>query len=221
MNGLVQPSSGKLQVAGFDATDTRARQVRQLRRRVAMIFQHHNVVSRLSVLKNTLTGRLGQISSVASILQLFSRQDIALALECLRRVELEHKAHQRADTLSGGQRQRIGIARALAQQPQVILADEPIASLDPKTSRLVLHYLRTASRELGITVVCNLHQVDYARQFGDRIIGLAGGRLVFDGTGETLDERQLDAIYAGRQEMNDSKLPLMASGVRAGQGALT
>jgi len=221
LNGLVQPSSGELRVAGFDATDTRARQVRQLRRQVAMIFQHHNVVPRLSVLKNTLTGRLGQASTLASILQLFSRQDIALALDCLRRVELEHKAHQRTDALSGGQRQRVGIARALAQQPQVILADEPIASLDPKTARLVLHYLRTASRELGITVLCNLHQVDYAREFGDRIIGLAGGRLVFDGTGETLNEHHLDAIYAGKPEMNEAELPLMASALQAATGALT
>lgn len=196
MNGLVQPSSGELRIAGFDATDPRARQVRQLRRQVAMIFQHHNVVPRLSVLKNTLTGRLGQVPTWSSILQLFSRQDVALAMDCLRRVELEHKAHQRTDALSGGQRQRVGIARALAQQPQVILADEPVASLDPKTSRLVLHYLRAASRELGITVVCNLHQVDYAREFGDRIIGLSGGELVFDGPGTALDQHHLDRIYA-------------------------
>jgi len=132
LNGLVQPSSGELRVAGFDATDTRARQVRQLRRQVAMIFQHHNVVPRLSVLKNTLTGRLGQASTLASILQLFSRQDIALALDCLRRVELEHKAHQRTDALSGGQRQRVGIARALAQQPQVSWPTSPLPAWIPR-----------------------------------------------------------------------------------------
>jgi len=193
INGLVKPTSGTLSAAGFDATD--GRNIRKLRQQVAMIFQHHNVVPRLSVLKNVLTGRLGQTSTLSSILQLFSRQDIALAMDCLRRVELDHKADERTDALSGGQRQRVGIARALAQRPQVILADEPVASLDPKTSRLVLHYLSTACRELGITVVCNLHQVDYARQFGDRIIGLAGGKLVFDGTGAQLQQRHLNLIY--------------------------
>lgn len=198
MNGLVTPSSGELVAAGFDATDHR--RVRQLRQQVAMIFQHHNVVPRLSVLKNVLTGRLGQVSTLASILQLFSKQDLALAMECLCRVELDHKAHERTDSLSGGQRQRVGIARALAQRPQIILADEPVASLDPKTSRLVLQYLRTACRELGITVVCNLHQVDYAREFGDRIVGLSAGKLVFDGRGDQLRESHLNLIYAGPEQ---------------------
>ncbi|MGK5080234.1 phosphonate ABC transporter ATP-binding protein [Janthinobacterium sp. HLX7-2] len=195
INGLVAPSAGELSAAGHTASD--ARSLRLLRQQVAMIFQHHNVVPRLSVLKNVLTGRLGQVSTLASVLQLFSQQDIALAQDCLRRVELAHKADEATSTLSGGQRQRVGIARALAQRPQVILADEPVASLDPKTSRLVLHYLRAACRELGITVVCNLHQVDYAREFGDRIVGLAGGRLVFDGSSDELHERDLHLIYSG------------------------
>ncbi|MCY1442873.1 Vitamin B12 import ATP-binding protein BtuD [compost metagenome] len=113
-------------------------------------------------------------------------------------MELAHKAHERTDALSGGQKQRVGIARALAQRPKVILADEPVASLDPKTARLVLQYLRDATRELGITVVCNLHQVDYAREFGDRIVGLAHGRLVFDGDGRNLTEADLQRIYPGQ-----------------------
>ncbi|WDZ94366.1 phosphonate ABC transporter ATP-binding protein [Herbaspirillum sp. WKF16] len=220
INGLVAPSSGELVAAGFDATDTRKQ--RALRRNVAMIFQHHNVVPRLSVLKNVLTGRLGQVSTPASLLQLFSRQDVALAMDCLRRVELDHKAHERTDALSGGQRQRVGIARALAQRPQVILADEPVASLDPKTSRLVLHYLRAACRELGITVVCNLHQVDYAREFGDRIVGLAGGKLVFDGRGDELREAHLNLIYAGLDQVQNAEAPAarMPAPELATQGAL-
>ncbi len=201
INGLATPTSGELVAAGFDATDARNGNVRKLRQQVAMIFQHHNVVPRLSVLKNVLTGRLGQTSTLSSILQLFSRQDIALAMDCLRRVELEHKAEQRTDALSGGQRQRVGIARALAQRPQVILADEPVASLDPKTSRLVLQYLRAACRELGITVVCNLHHVDYAREFGDRIVGLSGGKLVFDGRGDELRDSHLNLIYSGLDQL--------------------
>ena len=197
MNRLVRADSGTLEVAGIDALT--ARDPRELRRQVAMIFQHHNVVPRLSVLKNVLTGRLGAVSTLGSILQLFRHEDMALAMQCLERVELAHKAGERTDALSGGQMQRVGIARALAQRPQVILADEPVASLDPKTSRLVLQYLRDASRDLGITVLCNLHQVDYAREFADRIIGLAHGRLVFDGTPAGLGDADLQRIYPGQE----------------------
>jgi phosphonate transport system ATP-binding protein len=163
-----------------------------------MIFQHHNVVPRLSVLKNVLTGCLGAVSTLTSIMQLFRREEVALAMQCLERVELAHKARERTDSLSGGQMQRVGIARALAQRPKVILADEPVASLDPKTARLVLQYLRDATRELGITVLCNLHQVDYAREFGDRIVGLAHGKLVYDGTASSMTEDDLQRIYPGQ-----------------------
>jgi phosphonate transport system ATP-binding protein len=202
MNRLVQADAGTLTVAGMDAIA--CRDTRALRQQVAMIFQHHNVVPRLSVLKNVLTGRLGAVSTLASVLQLFRREDIDLAMECLQRVELAHKAQQRTDSLSGGQMQRVGIARALAQRPKVILADEPVASLDPKTSRLVLQYLRDATRELGITVVCNLHQVDYAREFGDRIVGLAHGRMVYDGGPDGLTDDVLHRIYPGQEPEAES-----------------
>jgi phosphonate transport system ATP-binding protein len=149
------------------------------------------------VLRNVLTGRLGAVPVWSSILQLFSRADIALAKECLERVGLAHKAQARTDSLSGGQRQRVGIARALAQRPRIILADEPVASLDPKTARLVMRYLHDASRELGITVVCNLHQVDYAREFADRIVGLAHGRVVYNGAPDLMTEDDLARIYPG------------------------
>jgi phosphonate transport system ATP-binding protein len=162
-----------------------------------MIFQHYNVVPRLSVLKNVLTGRLGRMPAFASWLQLFPDEDIAIARECLRRVGLEEKAQTRTDKLSGGQKQRVGIARALAQQPKVILADEPVASLDPKTSRIVLNYLREASRAFGITVICNLHQVEYAREFGERIVGVADGRIVYEGPPSGLDQAALSRIYPG------------------------
>lgn len=203
MNRLVQADAGTLTVAGMDAIA--CRDTRALRQQVAMIFQHHNVVPRLSVLKNVLTGRLGAVSTLASVLQLFRREDIDLAMQCLQRVELAHKAQQRTDSLSGGQLQRVGIARALAQRPKVILADEPVASLDPKTSRLVLQYLRDATRELGITVVCNLHQVDYAREFGDRIVGLAHGRMVYDGDADGLTNEVLHRIYPGQEPEAESE----------------
>ncbi|KGH23361.1 phosphonate ABC transporter ATP-binding protein [Comamonas testosteroni] len=198
MNGLNQPDSGQLQVGGIDLMRRHSR--RELARHVAMVFQHHNLVPRLSVRKNVLTGRLGQVGTLASVLQLFKQSDIALADACLQRVGLAHKADERTEALSGGQMQRVGIARALAQQPQVILADEPVASLDPKTARSVLQYLRDATRELGIAVVCNLHQVDYAREFGDRIVGLSQGRMVFDGAPAMLDEAALNAIYSGEPQ---------------------
>ena len=207
MNGLNQPDSGQLQVGGIDLMRRHSR--RELARHVAMVFQHHNLVQRLSVRKNVLTGRLGQVGTLASVLQLFKQSDIALADSCLQRVGLAHKADERTEALSGGQMQRVGIARALAQQPQVILADEPVASLDPKTARSVLQYLRDATRELGIAVVCNLHQVDYAREFGDRIVGLSQGRMVFDGVPAMLDEAALNAIYSGEPQ---------PAGHAAGQG---
>ncbi|MBP6018307.1 MAG: phosphonate ABC transporter ATP-binding protein [Burkholderiaceae bacterium] len=199
INRLAIPTSGTIVLDGKEVVSDRAG-LRQLRCDVAMIFQHYNVVPRLSALKNVITGRLGSVPSVLSWFQLFPAKDIEIARECLRRVDLEHKAQDRTDTLSGGQKQRVGIARALAQHPKVILADEPVASLDPKTSRNVLRYLKQASDEFGITVVCNLHQVDYAREFGERIIGVADGMVVFEGGPSELTEEVLQKIYPGGLE---------------------
>lgn len=196
INRLAEPTTGSVWLDGHATTGDRAG-LRALRLDVAMIFQHYNVVPRLSVLKNVITGRLGRMPAVTSWLQLFPAEDVAIARECLRRVGLEEKAQTRTDKLSGGQKQRVGIARALAQQPKVILADEPVASLDPKTSRTVLNYLREACRASGITVICNLHQVDYAREFGERIVGVADGRIVFEGPPSALDEEALARIYPG------------------------
>ncbi|MET0520110.1 MAG: phosphonate ABC transporter ATP-binding protein [Burkholderiaceae bacterium] len=201
LNRLATADAGELQVAGLDAM--RGADTRALRRRVAMIFQQHHVVPRLSVLKNVLTGRLGSSASLASVLQFFRHEDLLLAQDCLQRVGLAHKAGARTDSLSGGQMQRVGIARALAQRPQLILADEPVASLDPHSARRVLQDLRNASRELGITVLCNLHQVDYAREFGDRIVGLAQGRVLFDRRADALAEADLQALYAGQEPGHD------------------
>jgi phosphonate transport system ATP-binding protein len=199
INRLAEPTQGEIHIDGTLARSDSA-SLRKLRLQVAMIFQHYNVVPRLSVEKNVLTGRLGAMPSVLSCLQLFPRKDVEIARECLRRVELEDKAQLRTDTLSGGQKQRVGIARALAQQPKIILADEPVASLDPKTSRTVLNYLKQASRELGISVVCNLHQIEYAREFGERIVGVSAGRVVFEGGPAELTDDVLQRIYPGLDE---------------------
>ncbi len=207
INRLTEPTTGSVWLDGQPTTGDRAG-LRALRRDVAMIFQHYNVVPRLSVLKNVVTGRLGRMPALASWLQMFPAQDVAIARECLRRVGLDHKAEVRTDKLSGGQKQRVGIARALAQQPKVILADEPVASLDPKTSRTVLNYLREACRASGITVICNLHQVDYAREFGERIVGVAGGRIVFEGPPSALDEAALARIYPGGIGEGEAESPV-------------
>ncbi len=199
INRLAEPTEGDIRIDGQPMTGDRA-SLRTARRKLAMIFQHYNVVPRLSVLKNVLTGRLGSMPAVASWFQLVPREDVAIARECLRRVELSDKADLRTDTLSGGQKQRVGIARALAQQPSVILADEPVASLDPKTSRTVLAYLKQASRDLGISVVCNLHQIEYAREFGERIVGVSCGRIVFEGGPADLTDDVLHRIYPGLDE---------------------
>ena len=206
INHLTEPTTGEISVDGVRSHGDRAG-LRSVRRDVAMIFQHYNVVPRLSVLKNVLTGRLSAMPAVLSWFQMFPRADIDIARESLRRVGLEAKADVRTDTLSGGQKQRVGIARALAQRPKVILADEPVASLDPKTSRSVLTCLREASRESGITVICNLHQVDYAMEFGERIIGVAGGRVVFEGRPDELTEEALHRIYPEGVETSQSDVP--------------
>jgi phosphonate transport system ATP-binding protein len=196
VNRLVEPTSGTILVGGRPAPRSRA-ELRELRRHVGMIFQDHNLVPRLSVLKNVLTGRLASMPVFTSVLQMFPRADVQIALHALERVALADRAMDRADRLSGGQQQRVGIARALAQQPQVILADEPVASLDPKTARVVLDDLRRAAHELGIAVLCNLHQVEYALEFADRIVGIGAGRVVFEGTPAQLDHPALARIYPG------------------------
>ncbi|UZF92003.1 phosphonate ABC transporter ATP-binding protein [Bosea sp. NBC_00550] len=203
INGLAQPDAGRTVIDGmvFDAK-RRARGSRP----VAMIFQHHNLVKRLSVLKNVLVGRMAGLSSILTMLQLFPKRDVEIAMEALARVELPHKANSRGDQLSGGEQQRVGIARALAQQPAVILCDEPVASLDPKTSRVVLGYLKAICKEEGIAVICNLHQVDYAVEFGERIVGLSGGKVIFDDTPDQLTTEIVHKIYPGLEDPGISRV---------------
>ena len=194
INRLVEPTEGRILHKGEEITGHR-RALRDIRRQFGMVFQQFNLVRRLSVLTNVLTGRLAYHSIWRSFLYSFSEGDKRIAIECLARVNMDHKAFQRADTLSGGEQQRVAIARALAQQPSLILADEPVASLDPKIARQVLAYLKQVCKELGITVLCNLHQVDYAREFAERIIGMSRGTIVFEGSGAELTEHILHRIY--------------------------
>jgi phosphonate transport system ATP-binding protein len=173
-----------------------------------MVFQRFNLVERLSVVTNVLTGRLGHRSWFGSLFFLFRKEDMEIAQETLDRVGLTSKAWSRADKLSGGEQQRVGIARALAQRPEVILADEPVASLDPVTSEEIMGLLREICDRDGITVVVNLHQVDLARRYADRIIGLNAGRLVFDGTPCQLSDQVLETIYERKGVIDDQRLEL-------------
>jgi len=159
-------------------------------------------VKRLSVLKNVLVGRMADLSPVLSSLQLFPEADVKIALHCLEQVAMSHKARSRADALSGGEQQRVGIARALAQQPKFMLADEPVASLDPKTSRTVLTYLKKSCKESNIAVLCNLHQIDYALEFAERVVGLSAGRVVYDGPPSGVSGEVIRSIYPGLDDPN-------------------
>lgn len=201
INRLIEPTAGDIVVDGTSLSSNR-RDLRLLRRNVAMIFQQHNLVKRLSVLKNVLVGRMADLSPILSSLQLFPEADVKIALHCLEQVAMSHKARNRADALSGGEQQRVGIARALAQQPKFMLADEPVASLDPKTSRIVLNYLKKSCKESNIAVLCNLHQIDYALEFAERVVGLSAGRVVYDGAPAGVSGDVIRSIYPGLDDPN-------------------
>ncbi|MCP5157889.1 MAG: phosphonate ABC transporter ATP-binding protein [Gammaproteobacteria bacterium] len=205
VNGLETPTTGEICIG--DET-VNGRNLRHIRSRVAMIFQQFNLVDRLSVVTNVLTGRLAHRSWIGSVFYLFRKEDIDIAQEVLSRVALTDKAWSRADKLSGGQQQRVGIARALAQQPKVILADEPVASLDPISSEEIMILLREIRDQDGITVVVNLHQVELARRFADRIIGMNSGKIVFDGKPEHMTPSVLRTIYQREGIEDDPSLDM-------------
>ncbi|MGQ9366070.1 phosphonate ABC transporter ATP-binding protein [Azospirillum sp. A39] len=193
LNGLVRPTQGAVAVEGIGPL-TGAAALRAHRRRTGMVFQHHHLIGRRSAFDNVLTGRLGYHSGWRSLLPL-PAADKRIALDCLARVGLADRALHRVDELSGGQRQRVGIARALCQRPSLILADEPVASLDPASAQAVLGDLRAICREDGIAAVVSLHQVELARRFADRIVGLAHGRVVFDAAATALEGEAVAHIY--------------------------
>jgi phosphonate transport system ATP-binding protein len=203
INRLIDPSSGRLAFDGRDIGALKGRALRGWRTDCAMIFQQFNLVQRLDVLTNVLVGRLNHRSTLSSLFKLFSAEERALAIRTLDRFDLAEAALQRADTLSGGQQQRVAIARALMQQPRIILADEPIASLDPRNGKVVMDALRRINREDGLTVLCNLHTLDTARQYCDRIVGMRAGRVVFDGVPAQLTAAMVRDIYGMSEEELD------------------
>jgi phosphonate transport system ATP-binding protein len=206
VNRLAEPTSGRILHDGRDVTTLRGRALRDWRSRCAMIFQQFNLVGRLDVMTNVLMGRLSHVPTHRALLRLWSEEDRAMALAALESFDMGEFAGQRADGLSGGQQQRVAIARALVQEPEILLADEPVASLDPRNTRLVMDALAAVNRRYGITVLCNLHSLDLARAYCDRLVGLAAGRLVFDGGPFDLTEdvaRRLYGLEAG-EVLDDS-----------------
>ncbi len=195
INRLIDPGAGRIAFDGTEITALRGRDLRRWRARCAMIFQGFNLVDRLDVLTNVLVGRLGYHHTLPSLVKLFSRTEKAMAVQALERLDMVGAALQRADTLSGGQQQRVAIARALVQEPELILADEPIASLDPHNAAKVMDALKTINADYGITVICNLHHLETARAYCDRIIGMREGRVVFDGPPPRLTRTAVTEIY--------------------------
>lgn len=197
VNRLVEPTSGAILLDGKNLVTLKGRALREARRRIGMVFQEYNLVERLTVMENLLTGRLGYTNAFNAWLRRFTQEDIRRAFEMLDVVGLKDFAHQRADSLSGGQRQRVGISRAVMQHPSLILADEPTSSLDPKTSVEIMELLQRVAHAKNIPVIVNMHDVELARRFATRIIGMAGGTVVYDGAPSGLDDDVLKKIYGG------------------------
>lgn len=195
INRLVEPTAGQIMLGDVDLVKLGKSELRHQRRRIGMIFQEYALVERLTVMENVLSGRLGYVPFWRSFTRKYSANDIQQAYRLLDRVGLMHQADKRADALSGGQRQRVGIARALAQEPELLLVDEPTASLDPKTSRQIMRLLTEICEEQGLPAIVNIHDVPLAQQFMQRIVGLHAGEIVFDGPPSELTEAALTTIY--------------------------
>lgn len=197
INRLVEPTSGSISLNDTEITNLNKRDLRIARRRIGMVFQGFNLVDRLTVMENVQSGRLGYISTWAALTRKYPKEDIRRAYELMERVGIAHYADKRADELSGGERQRVGVVRALMQQPEILLADEPTASLDPKTSEQIMALLRDLATELRLPVIINIHNVTEAKEYTDRIVGMRYGRIIFDDKPVKLDKIAMDEIYSG------------------------
>ncbi|MCK6584541.1 MAG: phosphonate ABC transporter ATP-binding protein [Anaerolineales bacterium] len=200
INRLIEPTRGKIYWNDVDITDASDEELRRIRRKIGMVFQHFNLVHRSPVLTNVLAGRLGYVNPAWSLVNRFPKSDIENAYKQLERVGIADKAHHRADELSGGQQQRVGIARAMMQNPEIILADEPVASLDPVLAHSIMQYLEKINKEDGVTVLCSLHFLDLVHRYADRVVALNEGRLMFDGLPKDIDDAKFKDIYGREAE---------------------
>lgn len=199
INRLAMPTTGDILLQGHSILQAKPKKLRQLRSAIGMIFQHYNVVDRLSVLENVLHGRLGKKGNIAGFFNHYTEQEKEQAIDLLANVGLANEVYKRVDELSGGQRQRVGICRALAQEPAIMLADEPIASLDPQSSKIVMDSIYTNCLAHGIACLVNLHQVDVAKKYATRIIAIKSGMVVYDGPVAGLTDDLLDELYEGKE----------------------
>ena len=195
INLLVKPKSGSIKIDGEEMTELSSRKLRMKRRKIGFVFQDYNLIDRLSVIENVLTGRLGYKSSLKSLLGIFSKEEYENAEKALEKVGLSEKLFVRGDKLSGGQKQRVAIAKALVQEPKIILADEPVASLDVNSSKIIMEYFKEINRVQGITVIINIHDVNIALKYADRVIALKKGKIVFDGKGSEITDDVLKRVY--------------------------
>ncbi len=200
INRMIEPTSGEIIFGDENITKLKGKGLRKMRTDIGMIFQHYNLVDRLSVFENVLHGLLGYKNSLQGIFSLYSEKEKEKALEIITELGIQDHIYKRCDELSGGQKQRVGIARALIQDPKIILCDEPIASLDPRASMVIMEYLKRISRERGITVIVNLHQVDVAKKYSDRMIGLNAGEIVFNDVPGAMDQGVVTKIYGSKAD---------------------
>ena len=198
INRLIDASQGAIILDGQDITHVKGKELRKVRTRTGMIFQHYNLVDRLSVIENVLHGTLGKKSTLSGMAGHYTEQEKETAFEILKELGLGDQVYKRCDELSGGQKQRVGIARAIMQQPKLILCDEPIASLDPKASKVIMDQLKEINESKKITCIVNLHQVDVAMKYSERIIGVSGGKIVYDGSPENLNQDMIHRIYQSK-----------------------
>ena len=199
INKLVDATQGIITFDGHDIIRADKKEMRQVRKRTGMIFQHYNLVDRLSVIENVLHGRLGHKSAISGAAGVYTEQEKQNAFEILAKLGLSEQAYKRCDELSGGQKQRVGIARAIMQNPRLILCDEPIASLDPSSSKIIMDHLRNINETMNITCILNLHQVDVAMKYSKRIIGITTGRIVYDGPPDKLTKSKIHEIYQSEE----------------------
>jgi phosphonate transport system ATP-binding protein len=200
INRLIEPTGGQIFWNGEDITDASQDEMRRIRRKMGMVFQHFNLVSRSKVITNVLAGRLGYVNPMMSLANRFPQEDLEKALSEMERVGIADQAYKRADELSGGQQQRVGIARAMMQDPEMILADEPVASLDPVLAHSIMQYLETINKEEGVMVICSLHFLDLVHRYANRAIALNEGKLMFDGKPEQIDDEKFKEIYGKEAE---------------------